>query len=213
MEFCIQVLNKEVDVTALHLGFKKDIWMSINPDTGVHQETVSPQTVDSCPIGHKPETVFIGRTEYKIVMTDTKHSSRLWNATFVDFSSHLLPGKLTLSVRVLIGFDSKRKFQSYLVDTDYQYQHFHSSADGRIVTFDSLSKKMLWKVDLKSVIVNMYLLKKDGMHKLPSTSVAKTTYEAIEEVSSFRVRSWTDTKLTLNSNEELLGRELSGYYP
>lgn len=43
---------------------------------------------------------------------------------------------------------------------------------------------MLWNIDLKSVIVNMYLLKKDGMHKLAtSTSVASSTFNVIEEVS------------------------------
>lgn len=46
----------------------------------------------SCPVEHQPETVFIGRTEYKIVMSDTKRANRLWKATFVDYSSHLLPG-------------------------------------------------------------------------------------------------------------------------
>jgi hypothetical protein len=81
------------------LGYKKDVWIAINPDTGVHRETVPPQTSDSCPVGH-PETVFIGRTEYKIVMSDTKKPNRLWNATFVDYSSHLLPSKFKAICRI-----------------------------------------------------------------------------------------------------------------
>jgi hypothetical protein len=67
MEFYIQViLTQLLQLCILISGFKKDVWISINPDSGVHQETVPPQTVNSCPVGQKPETIFIGRTEYKI---------------------------------------------------------------------------------------------------------------------------------------------------
>jgi hypothetical protein len=109
-----------------------------------------------------------------IDMSDTKRLDRKWNATFVDYSSHLLPRMTCLILYIVILF---------IADSEYPFQHFHSSTDGRIITFDNATKEMLWKVDLDSVIVNMYLLKKDGMHKLPSTSVGKSTYDIIEEVS------------------------------
>lgn len=109
-------------------------------------------------------------------MTDTKRTNRLWNATFVDYSSHLLPRRASHFFLLLSLF---------LADSEYPFQHFHSSTDGRIITFDNATKEMLWKVDLDSVIVNMYLLKKDGMHRLPSISVGKSTYDIIEEVSYF----------------------------
>jgi hypothetical protein len=49
-------------------------------------------TSKTCPASHA-KMVHIGRTEYQIKMMDTKNRDRHWNATFVDYSAHLLPGK------------------------------------------------------------------------------------------------------------------------
>lgn len=51
------------------------------------------------------------------------------------------------------------------------------------MTFDTLSREVRWKLDFKQVIVNLYLLKDDGMHRLPSTMVGQHTYDVLEEVS------------------------------
>ena len=57
----------------LSLGSKKDVWISINPETGSKMETLPPPAANSfCPISH-PETVFIGKTEYKLSVLDTKN--------------------------------------------------------------------------------------------------------------------------------------------
>lgn len=76
------------------LGSKKDIWISINPETGerVYTFEASTSPTEYCPANH-PQAVHIGKTEYQIQMLDTKHRDRQWNATFVDYSSHLLPGE------------------------------------------------------------------------------------------------------------------------
>ncbi|CAD5215697.1 unnamed protein product [Bursaphelenchus xylophilus] len=131
----------------LYAGSKKDVWIAMNPESGVHEETVPPQNANSCPVGN-PETIFIGRTEYKVTMIDTKKKEKQWNATFIDYSSHLLP-----------------------VDHRYPYQHFHSVADGRLITVDADTRQVKWRKNFKSVVVNLYLLKGDGMHRIPSTSL------------------------------------------
>lgn len=51
------------------------------------------------------------------------------------------------------------------------------------MTFDTLSHEVRWKLDFKQVIVNLYLLKDDGMHRLPSTIVGRHTFDVLEEVS------------------------------
>lgn len=71
------------------VGHKKDVWIELDPDTGVHRETMPPQTSESCPVGQKK--IFIGRTEYRVDMVDTKHAGRFWNVTFTDWSAHLRP--------------------------------------------------------------------------------------------------------------------------
>jgi hypothetical protein len=61
-------------------------------------------------------------------------------------------------------------------------QHFTSSADGRILTVDSQSGFVLWQRDFSNVIVNMYLLKSDGMHRLPSKAIGQETFELLAQV-------------------------------
>uniref|UniRef100_A0A915CV77 Transmembrane protein 144 n=1 Tax=Ditylenchus dipsaci TaxID=166011 RepID=A0A915CV77_9BILA len=146
----------------LYAGNKKDVWMAINPETGERTETFSSPTSNSyCPVSD-PNTVFIGKTEYHLSMMDTKKRDRQWNATFVDYSSHLLPA-----------------------ESQYPFQHFTSSADGSLLTVDGLTGEVLWERQFNTVIVNMYLLKEDGMHKLPSTAIGKETFDALIGVGSF----------------------------
>ena len=74
-------------------GSKKDIWFGINPATGNKVETLSEATAERvCPASNE-KAVFIGRTEYQISMFDAQSRSKRYNATFTDYSSHVLPGK------------------------------------------------------------------------------------------------------------------------
>lgn len=62
------------------------------------------------------------------------------------------------------------------------YKHFTSSADGSLVTVDAHTGEILWQREFGSVIVNMYLLKHDGMHKLQSTAIGKETFDTLIKV-------------------------------
>lgn len=121
----------------LYAGRKQDTWFALNPKTGEKLETLNMDTAEKvCPASTE-RAIFIGRTEYQITMFDGKsrqkrsHLERYifpiklnlshfyefrWNATFMDYSSHILPE-----------------------DLSYSFQHYSSSADGRLVTVDSRS--------------------------------------------------------------------------
>uniref|UniRef100_A0A914HE57 Uncharacterized protein n=1 Tax=Globodera rostochiensis TaxID=31243 RepID=A0A914HE57_GLORO len=145
-----------------YAGSKKDMWISIDPETGDRSNTFSavpfssPQSV--CP-ADRPNAVHIGKTEYHIQMMDTKRRGRHWNATFVDYSSYLLPE-----------------------DAKYPLKHYTNSVDGRVLTVDAQTGTVLWQKDFGAVIVNMYLLKGDGMHKLPSTAIGQETFNTFAQV-------------------------------
>lgn len=65
--------------------------MSVNLENGKHSEAQSDfHKSNFCPVNEN--NVFIGKTEYHVSMIDTRQKNRYWNATFIDYSSHLLPG-------------------------------------------------------------------------------------------------------------------------
>ncbi|PIO59801.1 hypothetical protein TELCIR_18723, partial [Teladorsagia circumcincta] len=92
-------------------GSKKDIWLEIDPLTGSKVETMSASSDKVCPVKHH-NGIFVGRTEYRISMFDTKNRAKTWNTTFSDYSAHLLPA-----------------------NNDYPYRHYVSH--GNIVTVGS----------------------------------------------------------------------------
>lgn len=73
----------------LYAGNKKDAWISIDPESGEKRTVLGPEINNFCPASDR-RGIFIGRTEYHISLVDSKRE-RQWNATFVDYSSHLLP--------------------------------------------------------------------------------------------------------------------------
>lgn len=137
----------------LYTGSKTDTWFAVDPLTGIKIQTLNMDgSQQVCPSG-SISTVFIGRTEYKVVMFDSETRQPRWNATFMDYSSHVAP-------------DNK----------DYDLQHFASSSSGVIVTMDPEDGDVLWTRDLMSPIVGMYTLNQDhGFQKVPFFSVAKET--------------------------------------
>ncbi|VDN41577.1 unnamed protein product [Gongylonema pulchrum] len=77
----------------LYAGSKRDVWLEIDPETGTKLHELSLSHTDRhCPL-NKNSSVFIGRSEYKLTMFDPENQKRRWNATFTDYSSHLLPSK------------------------------------------------------------------------------------------------------------------------
>lgn len=54
--------------------------------------------------------------------------------------------------------------------------HFTTSSTGRVVTLDGLGK-ILWKLDLKSPVIAMYTVTKNGLLTIPFTSIADSLLE------------------------------------
>ena len=77
----------------LYTGKKVDTWVSMNRYTGSKQGSLSfdgcvGSREDQCP-NVKPANFLIGRTEYQIMMYDSRaRGGRKWNITFFDYSSH-----------------------------------------------------------------------------------------------------------------------------
>lgn len=134
----------------LYAGSKKDVWLEIDPLTGAKVETMSVANDKVCPVKHH-NGIFVGRTEYRISMFDTKNRAKTWNTTFSDYSAHLLPA-----------------------NNDYPYRHYVSH--GNIVTVGS-GGAIIWERDFNQPIVAMYLLQDDGLHKLHFTVMGGETME------------------------------------
>lgn len=71
----------------LYTGRKIDTWFSINTITGAKEQLLSfNEAKNICPL-ETQNTIFVGRTEYNIIMVDSKHKDRKWNVTFYDYSA------------------------------------------------------------------------------------------------------------------------------
>lgn len=96
----------------LYAGSKKDVWFGIDPLSGskvlsfllfslyfplFQIETLSSATTERVCPANQGKSIFIGRTEYRVSMFDTENRGKTWNATFSDYSAHLLPGGPFLS--------------------------------------------------------------------------------------------------------------------
>nr|CDJ83406.1 Craniofacial development protein 2 [Haemonchus contortus] len=113
----------------LYAGSKKDIWLEIDPLTGSKVETLSASSDKVCPVKHH-NGVFVGRTEYRITMFDTKNRGKTWNTTFSDYSAHLLPA-----------------------NNDYPYRHYVSH--GNIVTVGSQEDLMMQARKIKYDVIGL----------------------------------------------------------
>jgi hypothetical protein len=124
---------------------------------------------DTCP-KMDPTTFLIGRTEYNIMMYDSRGEGRKWNITFYDYSTNI--GRLEVNndysecllkrlKRLFIIRNYKLKLtKAYLVtsqdDIFSDYAHFTDSSMGVLVSVDRLSGNLLWKLSLGSPIVALY---------------------------------------------------------
>lgn len=71
----------------LYTGRKIDSWFSIDPMTGEREQLLGFDKVkNTCPL-EMQDAIFVGRTEYNIIMVDSKHKDRKWNVTFYDYSA------------------------------------------------------------------------------------------------------------------------------
>ena len=71
----------------LYTGRKIDTWFSIDPLTGEKEQLLGfDQVENTCPL-ESQDVIFVGRTEYNIIMVDSKNKQRKWNVTFYDYSA------------------------------------------------------------------------------------------------------------------------------
>lgn len=85
----------------LYTGKKVDTWFSVDRYTGTRQGSIS--ATHGCVVGNEdqcptisPANFLIGRTEYNIMMYDSRAQGRKWNITFFDYSSNLAKGDVGL---------------------------------------------------------------------------------------------------------------------
>lgn len=141
----------------LYAASKKDVWFGIDPKTGQKTETLSSFTSDrSCPASLS-DTIFIGRTEYRVTLFDEKNRGKSWNSTFNDYSSSDLP------------------------EDQWKMTHYSSSSSGHLMTFDNVSERLLWAADLDQPVIALYLLKRDGLYKIPLSRMGQEVMDQMQK--------------------------------
>ena len=174
----------------LYMGKKLDMWYVIDPLTGHKEEVLSFQGLEtSCPRNKQNgPSIFIGRTEYSLVLFDSQTKERRWNVTYFDYTSSTL------------GSQDPQ---------DYDLAHFTTSSSGKVLTLDRHSGDLLWQQDFNSPVVGMYGLIHDvtnvpnvnviGLVDVPFTSLAVETLQnlasRLDKSSEQERRITGDTKL------------------
>lgn len=148
----------------LYMGKKLDTWFVIDPLTGNKREILSFQGLESVCPHDKPfsPSIFIGRTEYSLMLLDSRTREKRWNVTFFDYTSSTL------------GSQDPQ---------DYDLAHFSTSSTGKVLTLDRLTGDLLWEQDFKSPVVGVYGLIHDvsnptdgiGLVNIPFTSLSDET--------------------------------------
>ncbi|XP_076241696.1 serine/threonine-protein kinase/endoribonuclease Ire1 isoform X2 [Calliopsis andreniformis] len=142
----------------LYTGRKIDTWFGVDPRTGEKEHLLGFDKVkNTCPVDMQ-DIVFVGRTEYNIIMVDSKRKNRKWNVTFYDYSA--------------------AKMEPEGVD-NYDLVHFTTSSTGRIVTVDRRLGIILWELDVQSPVIAVYIVKEEGLLTVPFTSVADETLDLL----------------------------------
>ncbi|KZC13752.1 PREDICTED: serine/threonine-protein kinase/endoribonuclease IRE1 [Dufourea novaeangliae] len=142
----------------LYTGRKVDTWFTVDPRTGQREQLLGFDTAkNTCPV-EMQDGVFVGRTEYNIIMVDSKRKDRKWNVTFYDYSAAKMEPE---------GVES------------YDLVHFTTSSTGRIVTVDRRLGIVLWELDVQSPVIAVYVVRKEGLLTIPFTSVADGTLDLL----------------------------------
>uniref|UniRef100_A0A224X6K4 non-specific serine/threonine protein kinase n=1 Tax=Panstrongylus lignarius TaxID=156445 RepID=A0A224X6K4_9HEMI len=138
-------------------GKKIDTWFSVDLVTGKKLPLGNSELDRTCPI-QSSRSIFIGRTEYNLIMLDSKSSNRHWNITYYDYTSHYLT-----------------KDQS----NNYGYVHIGSSVSGRVRTWDRNTGELLWEKDFGSPMVSIFKRRGHDIITLPFSSVAESTFDLL----------------------------------
>ncbi|XP_049868992.1 serine/threonine-protein kinase/endoribonuclease ire-1 [Pectinophora gossypiella] len=169
----------------LYTGKKSDTWFMLDPLTGTREHvsgfdksTIFKNEADQTCDPDKKRGIYVARTEYNILMHDSKNDNHKWNVTFFDYTSHAM-GKEMLN--------------------DYGVIHFTSTSSGRVMSFDRKTGDLVWSHNLETPVVAAYLLDRDGLISVPFNSIGDDTLDHIMEDAS-TVRNGQGIK---NSNIEL----------
>ncbi|XP_072763557.1 serine/threonine-protein kinase/endoribonuclease IRE1 [Anoplolepis gracilipes] len=130
-----------------YTGKKIDTWFSIDLTTGQREQLSFNGNKNTCHL-EMQNTIFVGRSEYNIVMADRK-KDRKWNVTFYDYSAAQVRPDII---------------------SNYNFLHYTTSSTGRVVTLDKFGNN-LWKLDLKSPVIAVYIVTKDGLQAIPFTII------------------------------------------
>ena len=119
----------------LYMGKKLDMWFVIDPLTGEKKEVLSFEGLETACPHKKPlgPSIFVGRTEYSLILLDSQTRERTFNVTFFDYISSTL------------GQNDHQ---------DYDLAHFTTSSTGKVLTLDRHSGELLWQNDFNSPVGN-----------------------------------------------------------
>nr|CAB3243594.1 serine/threonine-protein kinase/endoribonuclease IRE1-like [Phallusia mammillata] len=152
----------------LYTGKKQDVWYAINPANGIKEQVITTESaVDKCPGGGSSH-MYIGRSEFKVTMFDTKSNLMRWNVTYADYSSHA----------------------NEETANNYDLHHLASSADGSIVTIDKQTGRILWAQNYGYPVVAMYAWVPEGLQKVEMTNVAKETMTYVLQQADGKTAYW-----------------------
>lgn len=71
----------------LYTGRKIDTWFRVDPLTGEKEQLLGFSKADNtCPL-ETEDAFYVGRTEYNIIMVDSKQRDKKWNVTFYDYTA------------------------------------------------------------------------------------------------------------------------------
>jgi len=149
----------------LYTGKKVDTWFSVDRFTGSKQGSLTFNGCiegqdDKCPnLG--PSNFLVGRTEYNIMMYDSRAQGRRWNITYYDYSSNLAAQP-----------DPNRNQQQ-----DNSIAYFTDSSQGNLVKLDKLTGSVQWQSPIGSPIVALFRVEGDGIVQSPLTSMSVETLE------------------------------------
>ncbi|XP_018329756.1 serine/threonine-protein kinase/endoribonuclease IRE1 isoform X2 [Agrilus planipennis] len=139
----------------LYTGKKADSLFMLNPKTGnKHRVFGWDTTASTCPKESPGNSVYVGRTQYSIIMMDSQNLERKWNVSFYDYSANPM---------------SKEHLNNY------ELAIFTSSSSGKITCMNRIRGSYVWDIDLESPVVAAYLLDPSGLVAVPTTSLANHT--------------------------------------
>ncbi|XP_034247460.1 serine/threonine-protein kinase/endoribonuclease IRE1 [Thrips palmi] len=177
----------------LYTGKKMDTWFSVNSKTGEKQPVLSSDGQHVCPLtDSNGNSFYIGRTEYNIIMLDSKQKERKWNVTFFDYSANTMDSELL---------------------SNYEMVHFMGSSSGRVITMDRRTHRHLWSSNYGSPVIGVYLLDTEGLISCPFTSVAEETLDALaDQLKSTAPSTWLSSDQMKLKSTLYVGEHPFGLY-